>query len=460
MARKLVRKLTGRATAEPPDDDDGGDGQPRVSRRKYLLLTGTGMAAVAGQTGDNSGVVSAKTTDTTTVSAPDTYGYGGGSVLSQSTSPQITAQRPLGDHTRENLDSEITTTAEELPSDTTVNNTLPADSSRWYALEVTGGEDLLVDFQRSDPDGITALVLYDADGSFRSLRYAASDAPVQLLDTIEAGGTVFLQTVDVQNGDGDYTLTASIGETTGNVEEGDEYTDFEEEVTDEPTEQSIRIVAAGDESANYEFTVSGELKPGEYFPDGSWEEIDGSTVNGWVSDTADVGYDDFRFTGDIEAFELLEGDADVFVDDEPWSPAEREDTDGENDTTVDTELLERRLVIISTGEDSAHYNFTVTDTLRGGDQFPDGSWESITGNTADGWVSNDADITYDSFYYRGEIESFSLLEGDAELRVDGETVEIDSDGLVETPTPTDTSEVDENLGTQGYGMYEYGGISS
>ncbi|WP_138004384.1 hypothetical protein [Halalkalirubrum salinum] len=706
MARKLARRLTARATADPPDDD-GGDDQPKLSRRSYLLLAGTAVATVAGQTGD-SGVASAKTADATTVNAPDTYGYGGGSVLSQPTAPEITAIRPLESDSSRDSTNKTITTAEEISLDTAVNSTLPADTSRWYALSVTEGQTIQVDFQRSDPSGVTALVLYDADGDFCSLRYTATDAPVQLLDTIETSETAYLQIVDVQNGDGDYTFTASVGESTPDAEESDEFTDFEEADTDESTERTIRIVAVSEESANYEFTVSGELEAGEHFPDGDWEAIDGSTANGWVSNDMDVNYDDFRFTGDIEAFGLLEGDADVFVDDEPWDPAELDDssaeaddssgdTDGSTDeltertirivavseesanyefavsgeleagehfpdgdweaidgstangwvsndmdvnyddflftgdieafellegeadvfvdddpwdpaelddssaetddssgdtdgstneltertirivavgdksanyeftvsgeleagehfpdgdweaidgstangwvsndmdvnyddflftgdieafellegdadvfvddepwesvesddgdtvesddgdtvesddgdtvesddgdtvesdggdTTIDAELLEHRLIIIAVGEDSAHYNFSVTDTLRGGDQFPDGNWESITGNTADGWVSNDMDVNYDNFYYRGEIESFTILEGDAELRVDGESVDIESDGSVETPTPTDPAEIDENLGAQGYGMYEYGGISS
>jgi len=100
--------------------------------------------------------------------------------------------------------------------------------------------------------------------------------------------------------------------------------------------------------------------------------------------------------------------------------------DGSADDGDSEETLEHNLTISGTGT-ATNYELTVTDEIKPhptDGTFPDGSYEGITDQTANGWVSASSDV--DGFTFSGEIEGFEILEGGPiDIRLDGESVSVD-----------------------------------
>jgi len=89
--------------------------------------------------------------------------------------------------------------------------TLTVSDSDWYTVDLTAGDEVVAEFTRQAPTGITAVILYDPDGQFSNLRYVSTDQPVVVAQTAETTGTYYIQVVDTQESDGDYTLTVGDG---------------------------------------------------------------------------------------------------------------------------------------------------------------------------------------------------------------------------------------------------------
>ncbi|AUV82586.1 hypothetical protein C2R22_13830 [Salinigranum rubrum] len=78
----------------------------------------------------------------------------------------------------------------------------------WYAFEAAAGQTVVIELDRDEDDGITALILYDSDGDYLNLKYVGTGQPERIdLDSAPKAGTYFVQVVDVQSGSGPYTLT-------------------------------------------------------------------------------------------------------------------------------------------------------------------------------------------------------------------------------------------------------------
>lgn len=165
---------------------------------------------------------------------------------------------------------------------------------------------------------------------------------------------------------------------------------------------TLRIEGTG-ERANYRFTVSGDLS-GEDLE--KWDSISGSSADGWVTTESNV--DRFQFTGDLEEFTFKEGTATVYLNNEEINPGE-------------VGAAEHTLRVVGTGE-PANYQFSVTGELIGEDLE---KWDSVSGNTAEGWVTTESNV--DRFQFTGDLEEFTFLKGTATAYLDGEEITTDNE---------------------------------
>ncbi len=160
------------------------------------------------------------------------------------------------------------------------------------------------------------------------------------------------------------------------------------------------------EATNYEFSVSGELAE-DPDHDGleSWDSISENSAKGWVTDPEHV--DSFRFSGEITDFTFHRGESEIMLN-------------GEEVRADDFGDLPNALTIRGLGE-ATNYEFSVSGELA---EDPDHggleSWDSISENSAKGWVTDPEHV--DSFRFSGEITDFTFHRGEAEVYRNGEDV--------------------------------------
>jgi hypothetical protein len=161
---------------------------------------------------------------------------------------------------------------------------------------------------------------------------------------------------------------------------------------------------------NYEFTVDGDLESNpDVGPLQEWDNISETTATGWVTDTDDG--DGYRFSGSITDFTVIEGDARIFLNGEEVT----------SDEAVSDSTLPRTVTIRGTGT-STNYEFTVDEEVKADPEAGDlQQWDSIDGRTVNGWVTETSHV--DSYRFSGSITDFAFVEGEAEVTVDGETVD-------------------------------------
>jgi len=189
----ILSALQDRGRRDIPGDGAGGnDGGTTLDRRSYLVAAGLTTAALAGCTGRDA---------SETVPPVSAFGYGGGPVLQQTDSLSIAESEP----------NDRRTDATPVGLGSTVAATLTVSDSDWYTVDLTAGDEVVAEFTRQAPTGITAVILYDPDGQFSNLRYVSTDQPVVVAQTAGTTGTYYIQVVDTQESDGEYTLTVGDG---------------------------------------------------------------------------------------------------------------------------------------------------------------------------------------------------------------------------------------------------------
>jgi len=144
-----------------------------MDRRTYLAAAGLTTAAMAGCTGRDR---------SETVRPMSAFGYGGSPALQQTSSLTVSESEP---NDREG-------NADAISLGTTVSATLTVNDSDWYLVDLSSGSEVTVEFSRSASSGVTAVILYDTDGTFSNLRYVSTDEPVAMTQTVESTGTYFL----------------------------------------------------------------------------------------------------------------------------------------------------------------------------------------------------------------------------------------------------------------------------
>ena len=187
---------------------------------------------------------------------------------------------------------------------------------------------------------------------------------------------------------------------------------------EDQSENTIRIVSTANERVYYEVVVDGRIAAGED------ADLSGASHPDTVSDhraegsTAEEGADSYRFSGEIVTL-VVDGPAVVSVNGTQIDPT---DYDGADDSS--TRGLDRTLRIVSTGDERAVYEITVSGEIAPGEEanLTDATHpDSIGGRTAAGAVTEGG---ADSYRFAGEITAVSL-DGPAEIFVDGEQIDPD-----------------------------------
>jgi hypothetical protein len=185
----------------------------RLSRRSYLKMSGTALAATAALVGHES------VTSVPEQAALTVHGYGGTPVVKQHGSQTVNALS--GDSLNqlsaitESEPNDTKSTAQQISVGSSVGATLTPAEVDWYAFSATEGDRVVLKLTRASKYGITALILYGPEGDYIDLRYAGSDAPATVdLDSAPSSSTYYAQVVDIQEGSGDYTLDVTKGDAT------------------------------------------------------------------------------------------------------------------------------------------------------------------------------------------------------------------------------------------------------
>ena len=181
-------------------DDDAGDAG--VGRRGYLKLAGLatlGVVGAAGCVGDDE--------DAPERPREQRFGYGGVPVGAGSVAAANVA-------TAEQEPNDARVDATVVQKNTSITGTLDIGEVDWYAVDVSTGEQLTVEYTTQDDAGVAVVAIYGDGGDFADQVYASAKAPVKLTETTTTDGQYYIQVVDVEDGSGDYTLTVNSGTTT------------------------------------------------------------------------------------------------------------------------------------------------------------------------------------------------------------------------------------------------------
>lgn len=179
----------------PSEGDDG-----RIDRRTYLALAGAalGTATVAGCLGGGDGPDGGKEIR---------FGYGGGPFMLAAGSMALAAAS-------EEEPNDACENAQPVSADTDISGTLEAAGVDWYGVDLAAGEDYDVVFDRVSSTGVTNVVLYGPGCTFKTLRQVGTEKQISVGATADESGTHYVEIVDVQQGDGDYSLRVDTGSST------------------------------------------------------------------------------------------------------------------------------------------------------------------------------------------------------------------------------------------------------
>ncbi|QSG16082.1 PKD domain-containing protein [Halapricum desulfuricans] len=166
----------------------------------------------------------------------------------------------------------------------------------------------------------------------------------------------------------------------------------------DPTMDRLEIRGTGT-TTEYAFEVSEQLQPVSGTIE-KWDDVSGTSATGYVTETGHS--DEFWIEGEIASFEFLEGRAEVYRNGDRIYPTE-------STLTIQGTGTPTEYAVEVGGEIEG-----VSDTLEG--------WDDVSGDTANGWVTNSSHV--DEFTFTGELTSVEFLQGEADVFVDGEAVDV------------------------------------
>jgi hypothetical protein len=170
---------------------------------------------------------------------------------------------------------------------------------------------------------------------------------------------------------------------------------------------NVLTIRGTGEPTNYVFSVDGSLDPNPN--EGgleSWDNISGSSADGWVTDTNHV--DSFHFTGSVTDFRFEKGQADVYL----------------NGTKVSVDSFGQTsdvLTLRGAGEPT-NYVFSVDGDVEANPEKGSlESWDNISGSSVNGWITDSSHV--DSFQITGSVTDFRFDTGQADVYLNGEQVD-------------------------------------
>jgi hypothetical protein len=166
-----------------------------------LLAGGAVTTAVSGLTGGTA----ATATPTADVSQIDAYGYGGSGAIETAATTALTV-----DSTETLTQTEANaerSTAMAITPGALVEAELDPATVDWFGFDATEGDPITVEYERSPAVGVTGVIVYGPDGSFKEKLFVGTDSPHRLSTTATTTGTHFVQVIDIEEGDGPYSFT-------------------------------------------------------------------------------------------------------------------------------------------------------------------------------------------------------------------------------------------------------------
>lgn len=158
-----------------------------LSRRSLLSAVGVTAASMAGCVGES--------TKGAKLSSFTAYGFGGASIMTQSTQ-SVTESEP----------NDRQASAMPVEFGSVISGSLTQNDSDYYSINLSSGEQLTIEFDRTAETGMAAVIVFEPDGDLGNLRYVPSDDPMVFTETAEMSGTHYVQVVDTQNSATDYSL--------------------------------------------------------------------------------------------------------------------------------------------------------------------------------------------------------------------------------------------------------------
>ncbi|WP_246999270.1 hypothetical protein [Halosolutus gelatinilyticus] len=388
------------------DPGDGEDEEPALDN--LLLVDGGGTSGVTNYEFAVSGEVEKSTEQDATVDDEDTID---GGTVTGAVGGWCDAFRFSGDLTDLTVDGDAKVYVnDELvdPSD------FDGDDDEEPALDNL----LLV-----DGGGTSGVTNYEFAVSGAVEKSSAKDATIDDEDTIDGGSVTGAVGGwrDAFQFSGDLTDLTVEGD--AQIYVNDEPVD-PDDVGEEPALDNLLLVDGGGTSSvtNYEFAVSGAVEKSSA-KDATIDDedtIDGGSVTGAVGGWRDA----FQFSGDLTDL-TVDGDAKVYVNDEPVDPSDFDGDDGDDSDDSDEEPALDNLLLVDGGGTSGvtNYEFAVSGAVEKSsakDATIDDE-DAIDGGTVTGAVGG----WRDAFQFGGDLTDLTV-EGDAKVYVNDEPVDPDS----------------------------------
>ena len=184
-----------------------------------MALAGAALATGAGVVSQ-----STETTVPAQVKPMELYGYGGTpirttqSISTASTSTTSTALQLAT--TTETESNDDRSEASNVGVDVEVSGTLEPAEVDWFAFDLAQGQRVSATLDRQRERGVTAFIVYGPDGKYRDLVYLGNGKPSVLTVEATTAGTHYAEVVDIQSGDGKYTLTIETVLSDGDTSDG------------------------------------------------------------------------------------------------------------------------------------------------------------------------------------------------------------------------------------------------
>jgi len=185
-----------------------------LNRRRFLGATGMAAVTIAGYASTRWGPGRPDDGANTGLE----FGYGGvpvvgraaASVADERSSESLSASAELPSRsTAEAEPNDVSADATAILTDTAVSGSLDRAEVDWFAFDVEADTDLQISLGGGASGGVVALAYYDHRRDFVDQVYADASTTVRLEETATGSGTHYVQVVNVEDGNAEYTLTVS-----------------------------------------------------------------------------------------------------------------------------------------------------------------------------------------------------------------------------------------------------------
>jgi len=178
---------------------DGGG----LNRRSYMKLGTVAAGLLAGCSGAISGYGDSENASPGALADDVQFGYGG--VALASSTGMLAASAASSEQEPNDTRAE----AMLVSMNSEVTGQLDAGEVDWFAFDAAGGQQYTVEFDRADAAGVSVVALYDGDGDFLNQVYVGTGDATTLAETPDADVRRYVEIVDVEDSESDYTLTVS-----------------------------------------------------------------------------------------------------------------------------------------------------------------------------------------------------------------------------------------------------------